>query len=275
MIRTYYDEHVENEWNRINGKFLEFETTYHFITSTISKRSRILDLGSGPGRYAFRLAQDGYAVHLADLSANNIDFAKTYADEHSIPILGADVADATDLGLYKDNSFDVILCLGPFYHLETQEDRNRCIRELYRVVKNGGYIFCAFIMNYAPVYDFLKRIPESIADTEQTLLDWYTKGYMEHDKNTGTFYISYFAEQEEIDTLFEASHFKKEYMFGCEGILNLRWDSLSAMDESIKNKWLTLSYVFSKTAAGINSSEHVVYVGRKPYTEGEAHALTV
>lgn len=263
MINNYYDENVEKEWNRVNDNYLEFETTYHHIISTIDKNNKILDLGSGPGRYSFRLAQDGYSVHLADLSEKNIEFAIKYADQNHISILGADVVDAKDLGKYESNSFDVILCLGPFYHFETEDERNRCVKELHRVVKNGGLIFCAFIMHYAPIYDFMKRIPETIGKNDKILLKWYETGYMEHEKNTNKFYISYFARQEEVEQQFTNNNFETEYVFGCEGILNLRWNQISKMDEEIRNKWLKFSYNFSKTNIGISNSEHIVYVGRK------------
>jgi len=57
--------------------------------------------------------------------------------------------------------------------------------------------------------------------------------------------------------------FNTEYIFGCEGILNLKWDEISKMEENIRIKWLEFSYNFSKADIGINNSEHVVYVGRK------------
>lgn len=263
MIEKYYNENVEREWNRLSENILEFETTYHHIKNTISKKSKILDLGSGPGQYAFRLLKDGYKVHIADLSTENIQFAKEYAANNKITLLGADVIDAKDLSKYEDNSFDVILCLGPFYHLETYEERIKCINELNRVVRDNGFIFCAFIMNYAPIYDFMKRIPEAIVKNEQTLLDWYEKCCMDHQIDTNEFYISYFAKQDEIEQMFSISNFQKEYIFGCEGILNLRWNQIKTLDKNIQQKWIEFSYQFSKTSIGISNSEHIVYVGRK------------
>jgi len=263
VIDKYYNEHVEQEWNRLTDNILEFETTYFHIINTINKNSRILDLGSGPGQYSFRLIKDGYNVHLADLSKENIQFAKDYAHKNKLPILGADVIDAKDLSKYENNSFDVILCLGPFYHLETYEDRIKCINELYRVVKNNGYVFCAFIMNYAPIYDFMKRVPETIIQNENQLIDWYEKSYMDHEPNTDKFYISHFTKYDEIEQLFCSKQFSKEYIFGCEGILNLRWNQIKSLDESIRRKWLEFSYKFSKTNIGISNSEHIVYVGKK------------
>ena len=66
MINKYYDKNVETEWKRLDDHWLEFETTYHHIIKNIPRGSKILDLGGGPGKYAFRLAQDGYSVFLAD-----------------------------------------------------------------------------------------------------------------------------------------------------------------------------------------------------------------
>lgn len=55
--------------------------------------------------------------------------------------------DARDLSAYAGGSFDVVLLLGPLYHLERAEDRTRAIAEARRVCKKDGVIAFAFISN--------------------------------------------------------------------------------------------------------------------------------
>ncbi len=56
---------------------------------------------------------------------------------------------ATNLSMYEDNTFDVTLCLGPLYHLFTEEDKRKAISEAIRVTKTNGIIYFSFITNDA------------------------------------------------------------------------------------------------------------------------------
>lgn len=46
-----------------------------------------------------------------------------------------------DLSMFDDNSFDVVLNFGAFYHLKDEEDRIKSIAESMRVLKPHG-IYC-------------------------------------------------------------------------------------------------------------------------------------
>ncbi len=54
---------------------------------------------------------------------------------------------ALDLSRYEEDSFDIVLLLGPLYHLHSDADKLRCIEEAKRVCKPDGKIFFAFISN--------------------------------------------------------------------------------------------------------------------------------
>ena len=71
-----------------------------------------------------------------------------------------------DLKMYKDDTFDITLILGPLYHLYDNEDINKAIKESIRVTKPGGKIFIAYITDDAVVLSYgvrkgnLKRLKE-------------------------------------------------------------------------------------------------------------------
>lgn len=46
---------------------------------------------------------------------------------------------------YDSESFDVVLCLGPMYHLIYEKDREKCISESLRILKKGGILAVAYI----------------------------------------------------------------------------------------------------------------------------------
>ena len=55
------------------------------------------------------------------------------------------VLDATDMSCFENESFDVVLNMGPFYHLTDDISRNKCLSESIRVLKKGGYLIIAYI----------------------------------------------------------------------------------------------------------------------------------
>ncbi len=115
----------------------------------------ILDVGGGPGVYAFWLARLGYEVHLIDAAPNHIEQARQAAQaqpEH--PVASLSVGDARKLER-PDASVDAVLLLGPLYHLTERNDRVTALRETRRVLKPGGVVFAVGISRFASLLDGL------------------------------------------------------------------------------------------------------------------------
>ena len=106
-IKAYYDINPEREWTRLDRYRLEFPIISKHLDNIINKENaKILDIGGGPGRYAFFLADKGHSVSLFDLSDGNIIFAKNKSIELGISLANYSVGDASDLTLYEDNYFE-------------------------------------------------------------------------------------------------------------------------------------------------------------------------
>jgi S-adenosylmethionine-dependent methyltransferase len=79
IVRDYYTTQVLKEWRRLVRDAyhrLEYETTLHFLEQYLPKTGRILDAGSGPGRYTLELARRGYTLSALDLTPANLAFAR-------------------------------------------------------------------------------------------------------------------------------------------------------------------------------------------------------
>ncbi len=72
------------------------------------------------------------------------------------PLASCRIGDARDLDL-PDDTADVVLLLGPLYHLTDSRDRARALREASRVLKPGGWLFAAAISRWASALDGLAR----------------------------------------------------------------------------------------------------------------------
>jgi SAM-dependent methyltransferase len=66
------------------------------------------------------------------------------------------VGDARALD-FPDRSADIVLLLGPLYHLTEATGRARALREAHRVLKPGGRLFAAGISRWASALDGLCR----------------------------------------------------------------------------------------------------------------------
>ncbi|MFI2618504.1 class I SAM-dependent methyltransferase [Streptomyces sp. NPDC018584] len=83
----------------------------------------MLDVGGGPGAHAQWLVEEGYEVHLVGPVQKHGEQACERA-----PGCVATQGEALQLD-FPARSFDVMLLLGPLYHLAERADRLRALRE--------------------------------------------------------------------------------------------------------------------------------------------------
>ena len=70
QIRQRYANKASLEWERLRAKpitRIEYLITSHCLDRYLPDTGFILDVGSGPGRYAIDLARQGYRVMMFDL----------------------------------------------------------------------------------------------------------------------------------------------------------------------------------------------------------------
>jgi len=115
----------------------------------------VLDIGGGAGAYSFWLAELGYQVHLVDAAPRLIDEARRRSAGRR-PLASCSVGDARALE-FPDKTADIVLLLGPLYHLTDKADRAGALTEANRVLKRGGWLFGAVISRWASALDGLSR----------------------------------------------------------------------------------------------------------------------
>jgi ubiquinone/menaquinone biosynthesis C-methylase UbiE len=130
---------------------LELARTQEVIRRYLPKPpSTILDIGGGPGIYASWLTDLGCTVHLVDPVPGHVEQARLLA------VAGASIGDARSLA-FANEFADVVLLLGPLYHLTERADRIRALAESWRVLRPGGTLFAAAISRFASLLDGLFR----------------------------------------------------------------------------------------------------------------------
>jgi ubiquinone/menaquinone biosynthesis C-methylase UbiE len=155
-IVKYYRDYDEQA--RLSGSLgkIEFIRTQIIINRYLkSPPATVLDVGGATGRYSCWLAKEGYEVHLVDPVPRHVEQAKEASKaQPNTPIASCTVGDARRLE-FEDGIADVVLLLGPLYHLVEAQDRNRSLTEVYRVLKSGGYLFAAGISSFSSTIDGL------------------------------------------------------------------------------------------------------------------------
>jgi len=98
--------------------------------------SHVLDLGTGTGRYAIRLAAQGAHVIALDQSEAMLSVARQTADQAGVQVRF--LLDSLDIDLPGEpDSFDLLLAALVLCHVESLA---HIACEAYRVVRPGGYI---------------------------------------------------------------------------------------------------------------------------------------
>lgn len=121
---------------------VEWERTRELLTRWLpAAPAHVLDVGGASGRYAAWLQETGYQVHLVDPVPRHVEQAKARG-------LPAQVGDARELP-FTDGSVQVVLLLGPLYHLPDAGDRAQALTEAVRVCARGGVIVAAGMSRWA------------------------------------------------------------------------------------------------------------------------------
>ena len=171
------DEIIINHYNNYDedarlvkeqARRVEYITTVTYIDKYLKKGDRILEVGAGTGRYSIHYAKQGYEVDAVELVDKNLQEMKLKITENMN--IRAIKGNALDLTMYKDNTFDITLVLGPLYHLFDEPDIDKAIKEAIRVTKPKGKIIIAYItddsviMNYGIKKEHMKYMKEICND---------------------------------------------------------------------------------------------------------------
>ncbi|HWT27033.1 MAG TPA: class I SAM-dependent methyltransferase [Mobilitalea sp.] len=167
-IANYYNTYDEDgRLFRDNCHRMEYITTMHYFEKYFSKGDKILDACAGTGNYSFKLAELGYQVTAGDLVLHNVDFIRMKNNLN--PILD-DIyqGSVTDLSRFDNESFDVVLCMGAFYHMKNEE-RLAAVKECLRDLKSNGYLVISYINSVATT---LASLSDRLENMEE-MLHWY------------------------------------------------------------------------------------------------------
>jgi SAM-dependent methyltransferase len=208
---------------------LEFLRTRELLRGALVAPSVVLDVGGATGVHAGWLAGDGHVVHVVDLVPGHVAVAG------SLPGVTGSVGDARALPVL-DGSVDVVLLLGPLYHLISSADRAVALAEAYRVLRPGGVLAAGAISRYMSLLETgsTGRFAESLTSSIRTVV---RDGL--YDGHVG-FMATCFHTSDELSLEVASAGFSDITVYGVEGPV---WPALDLVGTGFLSWWTLLCVV--------------------------------
>lgn len=228
---------------------VEFITTTKYIEKYLEGPSKVCDIGAGTGVYSFYLAQSGHTVTAVELADANIEvFQEKLDGSEAIDLVQGN---ALDLSFLEDHSFDLVLLLGPLYHLESKQDQLRAIKEAQRICKPNGKIIVSFISNDMVMFTELGYNPlhfnEESYDHEQFIVHNFP--FVFHTLSS-------------MEDLLETAGTHVYKRIGVDGMSELLADKINQLDESGFSQYLKFHLHCCEDPHALSRSNHVSFVIR-------------
>jgi SAM-dependent methyltransferase len=262
-IRSYYNAQPEsNRFGSPSGK-LEYERSKAIISRYLGGTPRdILDVGGGTGAYSFWLAGLGHRVTFVDLSDVHVA-AVTERNRESEARL-VDIREGNALALdFPEKSFDIVLNMGPLYHLPIEE-RNKALGEMHRVLRIDGLLVSAYISRFAALMDGYKAnlimdpayVPLALGDVEH--------GVHDSTKEGTYFTLAYMHRPEEIALELEVAGFRTLDVLAVEGFFWTYSNLGQFTDDPEKfSQLLEHARMLEKEPSIMGTSAHFLAISRK------------
>ncbi|WP_371663584.1 class I SAM-dependent methyltransferase [Streptomyces sp. NBC_00280] len=255
-ILAFYAQGNEDARIRQGSGRLEFWRTQDVLRRLLpAVPARVLDVGGGSGVHAEWLARDGYEVELVDPVPLHVDQARR------LPGVIARIGDARALPA-EDASRDVVLMLGPLYHLPERPDRVRALAEAYRVVRPGGLVVAATINRHTALHGLLRQ--ELYFDPAHRARTDGVSTHGRHGTDHGTFTTAYLAEPTEVPAEFTEAGLVPEGQYGLEGVAWLMGGVEQWLDDPERREAvMSATRRIESEPALLGASGHVLTVGRR------------
>ena len=202
-----YDS-ISEEWESKRSYFWKPITDF-LISFENKSQLKLLDLGCGTGRHLEAAEKLGFKKENltgSDISKNQLEIVKKKGYK-------TQKADLIDLNFFKDNSFDIIVCIAAHHHLIKKEEQIQALKEMNRILNKDGKIL---LSNWFPDKEFIdkqleKNKFEFLDENKQIVKVTFTKDENKFDR------YYYLFKEDELKEIIEQANLKIENSFNNKG----------------------------------------------------------
>jgi len=260
VIKFYENVDEELRFQR-NSRRIEFLTTLRALDPWVKNSSSILELGAGSGAYSIYYATNGHEVTALDITPSNIDKINKKISEHKAINLNTMIGNATNLSEFHADSFNTVLCLGPYYHIIDDETRHQLLEESLRVLCTGGILAIAYINKYSVVPMLVKKLPEFIQ--EGTINKVVELGYLKGEDPESFWTDSHYTTPAEIEDFLQQYNVTIIDHLGTDGVSHTISDEVDELSEEQFDTYQNYHYKTCREPSILGISTHGLIICKK------------
>ena len=256
LLTQFYENYDEEGRLLSRHGSVEFLTTMRYIDKYLRPGMRILEVGAATGRYSHTLARRGFRVDAVELVQHNVDIF------NSLTQPGEEITirqgDARNLSCFDDETYDMVLLLGPMYHLFTEEDQRLALSEAIRVLKQGGVLFSAYCGNDATMVNYCFGREMLKLEHYQRLVDMETFKAVADPAETFVLY-----RREDVEALMNGFAVTRLHFVGSDMFTNYMREAVDNMDDEFFALFLRYHFATCERADLVGASHHFLDICRK------------
>lgn len=253
-VIDFYNNYDEEGRLMRKSRMPEYLTTMKYIEKYLKPNSKIIEIGAGTGRYSIALAEKGYDVTAVELVPHNIEIMKKKVkSHHNIKIYEGN---ACDLSAFENETYDIVLLLGPMYHLFNEEDKHKALSEAIRLAKKNGVIFVSYCNNDTSIYKFFYK---------KKILDYVDKGLIKENYHTVSTPNEIFElyRKSDIDELMKKHNVTRLHFVGVDMLSYIYDDRLDLLNDREFEEYMKFLSNLCEREDCVGLSIHMLDIFRK------------
>lgn len=253
-VEEYYAQYDEDARFLRKSRQTEYLTTMRYLQKHLFSGARILEIGAGTGRYSLALAAQGYSVDAVELLPKHIALLKQKSKDNSNLCIFE--GNAVDLGFLHSNTYDIVLLLGPMYHLFNKADKLNALAEAIRVAKPNGVIFAAYCNNDTTIYNlFIQHQIQAYAESNRLTQDFHMKPLPE--------LVFSLSRKAEIDSLMQRFSVRRLHFVGTDMLSEFFGDIVDGFSDAEFELYMQYLFQICERADCVGMSFHFLDIFQK------------
>ncbi|HHX8330839.1 TPA: class I SAM-dependent methyltransferase [Vibrio alginolyticus] len=260
LIAQYTGADEDSRLTRQYIAQLEFDTTMHKLAPYLLKDSKVCEIGAATGRYSLTFAEMGCDVTSVELAPDQVNILKNKAKEQRFT-LNIFEGNACSLPFISNSSQDVVVILGPLYHLKSEVERGQAIAEAKRILKPNGILAVAYISRYFVAGMFAQKFPELI--TSDVLSELQMHGTVSNPKADSFFKVGYFSTPAGVESLVKRKGFELVNHSATDGFGRYISTGVNNFSPSQYQTWLDYHLENCDEQSLLGSSNHGLVIAKR------------